>query len=64
MLSAKSSWPSPIDYRIGHAWSCDGLRWTKFPFNPIFVPGPNGASDAGIIFGNAVFGTAPYRYNT
>ncbi len=35
-------WYNVTDYnkitRVGYAWSSDGIKWTKFPNNPIFPP--------------------------
>jgi len=27
--------------RIGYAWSSDGINWTKYPNNPVLIPGPD-----------------------
>jgi predicted GH43/DUF377 family glycosyl hydrolase len=37
--------PSWRPYRIGFAWSTDGITWTKHPGNPVLVP-DSGAWDA------------------
>ncbi len=35
--------------RIGYATSTDGITWTKYPGNPVLVPGPPGAWDQGSV---------------
>lgn len=29
------------DHKIGYAYSPDGIRWTKYPGNPVLIPGGN-----------------------
>ena len=47
MVYTGSSKTNETGYRLGYAWSRDGLRWTKSPLNPIISPGAQGAWDGG-----------------
>ena len=63
MLYTGSSRENGTGYRTGYAWSRDGVHWTKSPDNPIFVPGSEGAWDAGKVSGHVLHRTGPGTYN-
>lgn len=37
----KSKNPTVLDHKLGYAYSPDGINWTKYPGNPVLVPGNN-----------------------
>ena len=54
-------WPNG-HWRIGYAWSNDGIIWNKSPANPILLPGDPGAWDeGGVSEPNVLFDGATYR---
>ena len=63
MLYTGSSKENSAGYRWGYARSSDGIRWTKSPDNPVFLPGPKGAWDAGKVAGHTIYRTGPNTYN-
>jgi hypothetical protein len=49
MIYTGSCRTNETGYRLGYAWSKDGLSWTKSPQNPIVAPGGKGLWDGGKI---------------
>jgi len=49
-------------WRVGYAWSPDGMAWTKSLSNPVLTPGPPGSWDEGnVSMPNVLFDGALYR---
>jgi predicted GH43/DUF377 family glycosyl hydrolase len=63
MIYTGSSKRNKTGYRWGYAWSEDGIRWTKSPDNPIFVPGPAGSWDGGKVSTHQPLRTGPRTFD-
>ena len=63
MIYNGSSTRNKTGYRWGHAWSRDGVHWTKSPDNPVFLPGEKGAWDAGKVSCPTLVRTGPDAFN-
>lgn len=63
MIYTGSSTKNPTGYRWGYALSSDGIRWTKSPHNPIFIPDSQGSWDAGKVSCPTLVWTGPNAFN-
>ena len=63
MIYTGSSKANPTGYRWGYACSPDGIHWTKYPHNPIFVPGDKDAWDGGKVSCHTLVRTGPATFN-
>ncbi|MCU0364677.1 MAG: T9SS type A sorting domain-containing protein [Ignavibacteriaceae bacterium] len=52
-----SWWP----YRIGFAWSSDGINWTKYAGNPVLVPAPGTWDENSIDLGSVLRENGEYK---
>ena len=62
MIYTGSNAKNKTGYRAGYAWSKDGIHWTKSPDNPVFVPGPKGAWNAGKVSCHQIDRAGPGAY--
>ncbi len=63
MIYTGSCKANETGYRLGYAWSKNGLSWTKSPQNPIVAPGAKGAWDGGKISCPTLLRTGPRTFN-